>query len=60
MLYLGGTKDYVSIIVAYSGQNQYVPDLKVVPLNTGHWVMEEDPDSVNKQINNWIEQILSN
>ncbi len=46
--------------MAYSGQNQYVPDLKVVPLNTGHWVMEEDPDSVNKQINNWIEQILSN
>jgi pimeloyl-ACP methyl ester carboxylesterase len=60
MLYLGGTKDYVSVIASYGGPNQYVQDLEVVPLNIGHWIMEEDPDSVNRQIDSWIERILSN
>jgi pimeloyl-ACP methyl ester carboxylesterase len=58
MLYLGGTKDSVSVIAAYGGPSQYVPDLQTVPLNTGHWVMEEDPQAVNQEIEKWIKKII--
>ncbi len=60
VIYLGGTKDPVSIIASYGGPNPYIQDLETISLNTGHWVMEEDPNSVNRQIDSWIERILSN
>jgi len=53
-LYLGGTKDPVSIIAAYQEPNPYIQDLEIIPLNTGHWVMEEDPHGVNECIHKWI------
>jgi pimeloyl-ACP methyl ester carboxylesterase len=59
ILYLGGTKDYVSVIASYGGTNQFIEDLETIPLNTGHWVMEEDPNSVNQNINKWINRIIS-
>ena len=58
MLYLGGTEDYVSLIASYGGPNKYIPDLETVALETGHWVMEENPDSVNREIDRWIKKIL--
>jgi len=59
ILYIGGTKDYVSVIASYGGTNQFIEDLETIPLNTGHWVMEEDPNSVNQNINKWIHRIIS-
>ena len=59
MLYLGGTKDYVSVIASYGGPNQYIADLETVPLDTGHWVMEENPTAVNRELDRWIRRILS-
>ncbi|CAF1629986.1 unnamed protein product [Didymodactylos carnosus] len=58
MLYLGGAKDYVSVIASYGGPNQYVADLETVALDTGHWVMEENPHAVNREIDRWIKRIL--
>ena len=59
VLYLGGKQDYVSVIASYGEPNQYVADLETVPLDTGHWVMEEDPDAVNREIDRWMTRILS-
>ena len=58
MLFLGGTKDYISLIASYGGLNPYIPNLETVPLETGHWVMEEDPHAVNREIDRWIKKIL--
>jgi pimeloyl-ACP methyl ester carboxylesterase len=58
MLFLGGKKDYVSVIASYGGPNQYVADLETVALDTGHWVMEEDPQAVNREIERWLQKIL--
>jgi pimeloyl-ACP methyl ester carboxylesterase len=58
MLFIGGTKDYISLIASYGGPNQYITDLETVALETGHWVMEEDPDAVNREIHRWIKKIL--
>jgi len=58
-LYLGGTRDPVSFIEAYQTTSPYIQDLEIVPLNTGHWVMEEDPHSVNQHIHKWINRIIS-
>ncbi|CAF4298655.1 unnamed protein product [Adineta steineri] len=57
MLYLGGKKDYVSVISAYGGPSQYIANLQTCPLDTGHWVMEEDPQGVNGIIERWIKKI---
>ncbi len=57
MLFIGGTKDYISPIASYGGPNQYIPDLETVALETGHWVMEENPDAVNREIDRWIKRI---
>jgi pimeloyl-ACP methyl ester carboxylesterase len=32
--------------------------LETVALETGHWVMEENPDAVNQEIDSWIKRIL--
>ena len=58
VLYLGGKQDYVSVIASYGGPNPYIPDLQTVPLDTGHWVMEEDPGAVNREIDRWMKRIL--
>ncbi len=58
MLFIGGTKDYISLIALYGGLNQYIADLETVPLETGHWVMEENPNAVNQEIHKWIKKIL--
>jgi soluble epoxide hydrolase/lipid-phosphate phosphatase len=58
MLYLGGRKDYVSVIASYGGPSQYVSDLETVALDTGHWVMEENPQAVNQEIERWIKRLL--
>jgi soluble epoxide hydrolase/lipid-phosphate phosphatase len=57
ILFLGGTKDYISLIASYGVPNQYIPDLETVALETGHWVMEEKPDAVNREIDRWIKKI---
>ncbi len=58
VLFLGGTNDYVSLIAFYGGPNQYIANLETVALETGHWVMEENPDAVNQEIDSWIKRIL--
>ena len=59
VLLIGGTQDYVSLIASYGGPNKYIADLETVALETGHWVMEQNPDAVNRQIQRWIQRILS-
>jgi soluble epoxide hydrolase/lipid-phosphate phosphatase len=58
MLLLGGAKDAVSLIASYGGPNQYVADLEIVALDTGHWVMEENPDAVSREIDRWLKRIM--
>jgi pimeloyl-ACP methyl ester carboxylesterase len=57
MLFIGGTNDHISLIASYGGPNQYIPDLETVALETGHWVMEENPYAVNREIDRWIKRI---
>jgi pimeloyl-ACP methyl ester carboxylesterase len=57
-LYLGGTKDPVTVIAPDQGPNPYIEDLEIIPVNTGHWVMEEDPMAVNQHIHQWINRII--
>ncbi|CAF3412212.1 unnamed protein product [Rotaria socialis] len=58
VLFIGGTQDYVCIIDAFVGQKNYIADLKVVQLETGHWVMEEKPNEVNRVIDEWTKTIV--
>jgi pimeloyl-ACP methyl ester carboxylesterase len=58
VLFIGGTKDYSSLIASYGGPNRYIPNLETVPLETGHWVMEENPVAVNREVDRWIKKIL--
>ncbi|UJR34788.1 hypothetical protein I4U23_027569 [Adineta vaga] len=59
VLFIGGTKDYISLIAFYSGPNPYIVDLDTVALKTAHWVMEENPAAVNQELDRWIKRILS-
>jgi pimeloyl-ACP methyl ester carboxylesterase len=58
VLFIGGTKDYVTLVGLNRGPNQYIADFETVALETGHWVMEENPDAVNREIDRWIKRIL--
>ncbi|CAF1945478.1 unnamed protein product [Rotaria magnacalcarata] len=58
VLFIGGTQDYVCIIDAFAGQKKYIADLKVVQLETSHWVMEEKPNEVNRVIDEWVKTIV--
>ncbi|CAF1200455.1 unnamed protein product [Adineta ricciae] len=60
VLYIGGRRDYIGIIGAAERQNAYVKDLKIVEVDTGHWVMEEKPNEVNREIHQWIKTVMSN
>lgn len=59
VLYMGGKKDYIGIIGAAERQRNYIADLKIVEVDTGHWVMEEKPDEVNREIDEWIKKVNS-
>ncbi|CAF1264558.1 unnamed protein product [Didymodactylos carnosus] len=58
VLFIGGRKDYVSLISAYSGQKQYIADVETIELETSHWVMEESPEEVNRAIDEWLKRIV--
>jgi len=58
VLFIGGTQDSVCIIALFAEQKQYIADLEVVELETGHWAMEEKPDDVNQTIEQWIKRIV--
>lgn len=58
VLMMGGTKDYISIISSYGGPNPNIADLETVALPTGHWVMEENPVAVNRELDRWIKRII--
>ncbi|CAF4287290.1 unnamed protein product, partial [Adineta steineri] len=60
VLFIEGTRDYIGIIGAGERQKQYIPDLKIVKVDTGHWVMEEKPEEVNREIDQWIKEVISN
>ncbi|CAF0992090.1 unnamed protein product [Adineta steineri] len=60
VLFIEGTRDYIGIIGASERQKQYISDLKIVKLDTGHWVMEEKPEEVNREIDQWIKEVISN
>ncbi|CAF1475445.1 unnamed protein product [Adineta ricciae] len=59
VLLMGGTKDYVSLIAFLEGPNPYIVDLETIAVDTGHWVMEENPNAVNQELDKWIKRILS-
>jgi pimeloyl-ACP methyl ester carboxylesterase len=39
-------------------QRQVTPNSDVITLDTWHWVMQENPDAVNRAINEWIRKII--
>ena len=59
VLYIGGTSDYIGIVGAAERQKQYISDLKIVEVDTGHWVMEENPAGVNREIDQWLKNITA-
>ena len=60
VLFIEGSRDYIGIVGAAGRQKPYIPDLKLVALDTGHWVMEEAPAQVNREIDQWIKTVLAN
>jgi len=59
VLFIGGTRDYIGIVGAAARQKEYIADLEIIEVDTGHWVMEEKPEQVNQEINRWIKRITS-
>ncbi|UJR17502.1 hypothetical protein I4U23_004397 [Adineta vaga] len=59
VLYIGGSKDYIGIIGAAERQKNYIKNLEIVEVDTGHWVMEEKPNDVNREIDRWIKKIMT-
>lgn len=59
VLFIEGSRDYIGIVGAAAGQAKYIPDLKNISVDTGHWVMEEKPDDVNREIDQWLQRIVS-
>lgn len=59
VLFIGGNKDYIGIIGAAGRQKEYIADLKMIEVDTGHRVMEEKPEQVNQEIDRWIKRITS-
>ncbi|MNG38749.1 hypothetical protein D3C84_1265630 [compost metagenome] len=35
---------------------KFVPNVEVVNLDCGHWIMEEKPEETNQAILRWLEQ----
>jgi pimeloyl-ACP methyl ester carboxylesterase len=60
VLFIGGTKDYIGIVGAAARQKEYIADLEIIEIDTGHWVMEEKPEHVNREIDRWIKRLMSN
>ena len=59
VLFMNGSKDYIGVVGAAARQSQYIADLKTVEVDSGHWLMEEKPEKVNKEIDQWIKRIMS-
>ncbi|CAF3417890.1 unnamed protein product [Rotaria socialis] len=57
VLYISGTKDCICIPKFFAGQSEHITDLKSVELETSHWTMEENPESVNHEVETWIKHI---
>jgi soluble epoxide hydrolase/lipid-phosphate phosphatase len=58
VLFIGGAKDYIGIVGAAERQKEYINDLEIIEVDTGHWVMEEKPQEVNREIDRWIKRIM--
>lgn len=59
VLFMSGTRDYIGVPGAAARQNQSIPNLKMIEVDTGHWLMEEKPEKVNEEIDQWIKKIIS-
>ena len=57
VLFIGGQKDFICIPQLYNEQANYIANLQTVNLETSHWIMEQQPDTVNQTIENWIDNM---
>ena len=59
VLFMSGTRDYIGIPGAAARQSQFISNLKTIEVDSGHWLMEEKPEKVNEEVDQWIKKIMS-
>lgn len=59
VLFIRGEQDPTSPLVAAEKMQQLIPDMKVVSLDAGHWIMvqPEAKDQVTKEVLTWLKEL---
>lgn len=54
VLFIRGTQDPTSPLVAAEKMQEVIPNMKVVSLDAGHWIMVETKDQVSEAVLSWL------
>jgi soluble epoxide hydrolase/lipid-phosphate phosphatase len=57
-MYIDTTKSSLIPASILQSSRSYTPNLTSRSVNTDHWAMLEDPNAVNKNVKEWIEQVV--
>ncbi|CAF0967635.1 unnamed protein product [Rotaria sp. Silwood1] len=58
ILFMRGKQIDICRETSLAKQNSFTPDIEIIDFDTGHWLMEEQPEAINQAIEEWIKKIL--
>ncbi|CAF2938548.1 unnamed protein product [Rotaria sp. Silwood2] len=57
ILFMRGKQVDICRETSFAKQSSFTPNIEIIDFDTGHWLMEEQPETIHQAIEEWIKKI---